>query len=172
CVIVVRVVFVAGLTESLECFNCQNLVDSHACTNTSQCSSSQSCFLQTVHSGNDIRYNMGCQSNQVFCGLCLLVDGNWAYWSIWSNCSGTCENGIHTRTRTCTNPTPSNGGLNCSGPNVDSKICANQVPIHDSPLGFCPVLNGCSSLKIILPSCVFVLSSILANVSGRVDDFG
>ncbi|KAH3691150.1 hypothetical protein DPMN_191291 [Dreissena polymorpha] len=28
CVIVVRVVFVAGLTESLECFNCQNLVDS------------------------------------------------------------------------------------------------------------------------------------------------
>jgi len=38
------------------------------------------------------------------------VDGGW---SAWSACSISCGTGI--QTRTCTNPTPANGGADCSG---------------------------------------------------------
>ncbi|KAH3695187.1 hypothetical protein DPMN_082643 [Dreissena polymorpha] len=66
-----------------------------------------------------------------FCGLCQLVDGNWATWGDWSPCSVTCDNGTMSRTRTCTNPAPSNGGLNCSGQDVDRKVCTKQLcPVH------------------------------------------
>ncbi|XP_052263932.1 coadhesin-like isoform X2 [Dreissena polymorpha] len=66
-----------------------------------------------------------------FCGLCQLVDGNWAQWGAWTTCSVTCENGTQSRTRDCTNPSPTNGGLNCTGPSVDSKMCLNQLcPVH------------------------------------------
>ncbi|XP_052244227.1 coadhesin-like isoform X2 [Dreissena polymorpha] len=207
CVIIVGVLLTAELTECLECFNCQNIADPHACTNTSQCSNGQSCFLQSVHNGNDERYNMGCQSNQLcsssgvdtgaiigraiqrrqhyacheccstsscndqlcahrkpsacvddptldcarlnslfnvcadvhhvkatcpkFCGLCQLVDGNWADWGTWATCSVTCQTGTQTRARNCTNPSPSNGGLDCSGSAVQTKICSNQLcPVH------------------------------------------
>jgi len=44
-------------------------------------------------------------------------------WSGWGACSKTCGGGI--QYRTCTNPTPANGGANCSGLNYQS--CNNQV---------------------------------------------
>ncbi|XP_052237030.1 coadhesin-like isoform X4 [Dreissena polymorpha] len=66
-----------------------------------------------------------------FCGLCQLVDGNWAEWGTWTQCSVTCANGTQERSRTCSNPPPSNGGLNCSGPAVDTKLCTKQLcPVH------------------------------------------
>ncbi|XP_060551735.1 thrombospondin-1-like, partial [Ruditapes philippinarum] len=66
-----------------------------------------------------------------FCGLCTLVDGNWAEWSPWSECDVTCENGIQTRKRTCTNPAPANKGLDCIGNSTDTKPCVKQLcPIH------------------------------------------
>ncbi|XP_060581715.1 fibropellin-1-like isoform X1 [Ruditapes philippinarum] len=69
-----------------------------------------------------------CQS---FCGLCDLVDGNWSLWSSWSTCDVTCENGHQTRTRTCTNPAPKNGGFDCVGSGSDMKGChKQQCPVH------------------------------------------
>ncbi|MFO0456605.1 MAG: thrombospondin type-1 domain-containing protein, partial [Alphaproteobacteria bacterium] len=47
-----------------------------------------------------------------------VVDGGW---SDWSACSPSCGDG--TQTRTCTNPPPSGGGANCSGPS--SQSCNN-----------------------------------------------
>ncbi|XP_052235907.1 SCO-spondin-like isoform X2 [Dreissena polymorpha] len=213
--------------ECLECFSCQNIADPDECRNTSQCSSGQSCSLQTSQAGSDLRFNMGvntisyavpsllahtvsldapfrpdssphvmnaavqtaamrtfvlienkgesifldstlrcanmchiaaseCTDDEKldcafmhsifnvcadihhakitcpkFCGLCQLVDGNWAAWANWSSCSVTCEDGKQTRTRTCTNPQPSNGGLNCTGPASDTKLCTKQLcPVH------------------------------------------
>lgn len=52
------------------------------------------------------------------------VDGNWAAWSSWSGCDVTCANGIQTRTRQCTNPTPINGGLDCPGSTTESRPCS------------------------------------------------
>ncbi|XP_045163580.2 coadhesin-like [Mercenaria mercenaria] len=66
-----------------------------------------------------------------FCDLCTLVDGMWSEWTAWSTCDVTCENGTQTRTRTCTNPPPANGGLNCSGSATDMKACHKQLcPVH------------------------------------------
>lgn len=66
-----------------------------------------------------------------FCDLCMLVDGNWAEWSPWSECDVTCENGIQTRKRTCTNPAPANQGLDCIGNSTDTRQCLRQLcPIH------------------------------------------
>jgi hypothetical protein len=44
-------------------------------------------------------------------------------WSGWGACSATCGGG--TQTRTCTNPTPTNGGLPCSG--SSSQSCNTQA---------------------------------------------
>ncbi|XP_013406579.1 A disintegrin and metalloproteinase with thrombospondin motifs 3 [Lingula anatina] len=41
------------------------------------------------------------------------VDGNWSDWGTWSACSVTCGSGQRTRTKTCNNPAPSNGGSWC-----------------------------------------------------------
>jgi len=47
-------------------------------------------------------------------------------WSNWSECSKTCGGG--TQTRTCTNPTPANKGLNCTGEstqNCNAQTCSS-----------------------------------------------
>ncbi|XP_053390901.1 thrombospondin-2-like [Mercenaria mercenaria] len=65
-----------------------------------------------------------------FCGLCI-VDGNWTAWSSWSKCDVTCENGQQSRTRSCTNPAPKNGGLDCVGDSTDVKVCKKELcPVH------------------------------------------
>lgn len=59
----------------------------------------------------------------------LLVDGNWAEWSVWSACQVTCGGAIQTRTRQCSNPAPASGGLNCSGSDMENQQCAlNTCP--------------------------------------------
>ncbi|KAH3754749.1 hypothetical protein DPMN_189430 [Dreissena polymorpha] len=64
-----------GVSECLECFNCLNIADQRTCTNTSQCSNSESCYLQTLHSGNEVRYNMGCQNNQLCSAVAVNPNG-------------------------------------------------------------------------------------------------
>lgn len=54
---------------------------------------------------------------------CLLVDGSWSEWSSWTSCSQTCGGGTQVRTRTCTNPLPSNGGQSCSKSSTDRQDC-------------------------------------------------
>ncbi|XP_013397757.1 SCO-spondin [Lingula anatina] len=49
------------------------------------------------------------------------VDGVWTNWTSWDTCNVTCGGGMQHRYRTCTGPFY--GGLNCSGPDIDSKIC-------------------------------------------------
>jgi hypothetical protein len=55
------------------------------------------------------------------------VNGGWSSWSSWSTCSVTCGGGTQTRTRTCTNPTPANGGSDCSGAASESQSCNTQA---------------------------------------------
>ena len=57
------------------------------------------------------------------------VDGNWAAWGAWAGCSVTCGQGTWSRSRTCTDPAPSNGGNACAGSGTESATC-NQ--------GHCP----------------------------------
>ena len=52
------------------------------------------------------------------------IDGKYTKWSSWK-CSVTCGRGVETRTRTCTNPPPSNGGKDCKeiGPAKETRAC-------------------------------------------------
>ena len=42
------------------------------------------------------------------------LTGGYTQWSEWSECSKSCEAGQRTRSRTCTNPVPPQGGNDCS----------------------------------------------------------
>ena len=53
----------------------------------------------------------------------ISVDGHWSSWSMWSACSVSCGKGETTRFRSCGSPSPSNGGLNCTGSNTEMQVC-------------------------------------------------
>ena len=54
------------------------------------------------------------------------VDGGYSDFGDWSECSAECGGGTQTRTRTCTNPAPANGGADCVGDNSETRECNPQ----------------------------------------------
>ena len=61
------------------------------------------------------------------------VNGNYGFWSAWSDCDKTCGGGRRIRSRSCTNPPPQFGGSDCNmlGPLQQSEICnLNKCPVH------------------------------------------
>ncbi|XP_063400308.1 A disintegrin and metalloproteinase with thrombospondin motifs adt-1-like isoform X2 [Mytilus trossulus] len=68
---------------------------------------------------------------------CPSVDGYWSSWSSWrgwSTCTKNCGTGgqVRTRTRSCTNPRPLNGGQHCYGltTGTESRQCnTNPCPV-------------------------------------------
>ena len=57
------------------------------------------------------------------------LHGGYSDWSNFSECSASCNNGIKTRIRTCSNPLPQHGGRNCShvGPSSETTSCFLKV---------------------------------------------
>lgn len=53
------------------------------------------------------------------------VNGGWSEWGEFGECSVTCGYGRKQRSRTCTNPPPSGGGVDCSGSSTDTEACNN-----------------------------------------------
>ena len=51
------------------------------------------------------------------------VNGGFGLWSAWTTCSKTCGTGAQSRSRTCTNPVPNDGGQNCTGDYTQAKSC-------------------------------------------------
>ncbi|XP_070581750.1 hemicentin-1-like isoform X2 [Ptychodera flava] len=59
------------------------------------------------------------------------VHGDWSEWDKWGACSVTCGQGLQTRSRTCDNPMPANGGRLCRGNHNEDKVCNHGAcPIH------------------------------------------
>ena len=52
------------------------------------------------------------------------VNGRYTDFGEWSECSAKCGEGKQTRTRTCTNPAPANGGLDCVGEASQTRPCS------------------------------------------------
>ncbi|XP_067656112.1 SCO-spondin-like isoform X2 [Haliotis asinina] len=81
------------------------------------------------------------------------IDGGLTFWSQWSvpNCPFTCGTNIFrtaVRTRSCTNPIPQNGGLNCTGSRFESESRSCNLPS-------CPVDGAVSSwTEWTGPACV------------------
>ena len=55
------------------------------------------------------------------------VDGGFSDFGDWSECSEECGGGTQTRSRTCTNPAPANGGSDCVGVSSETRICNEQA---------------------------------------------
>ena len=51
------------------------------------------------------------------------VDGGWSDLGEWSVCSVECGGGSQIRTKTCTNPSPANGGKECEGEDEELRTC-------------------------------------------------
>ncbi|XP_063427422.1 uncharacterized protein LOC134710933 [Mytilus trossulus] len=56
-----------------------------------------------------------------------IIDGGWTDYGDWSTCTKSCGTGESVRTRTCTKPTPANGGKNCEGKSQEKTPC-NTAP--------------------------------------------
>ncbi len=56
-----------------------------------------------------------------------LVNGGWSAWGSYTTCSAACGGGTQSRSRTCTNPAPANGGSQCSGSSTESNTCNTQA---------------------------------------------
>ena len=51
------------------------------------------------------------------------VNGALSSWTSWSSCSEECGDGTISRTRSCTEPAPANGGLICVGNLKETQTC-------------------------------------------------
>lgn len=51
------------------------------------------------------------------------VDGGWAKWAPYGQCSRTCGGGVQLAKRECTDPVPANGGSYCEGVRVKYRSC-------------------------------------------------
>ncbi|KAM9810595.1 complement component C7 [Neosynchiropus ocellatus] len=51
-----------------------------------------------------------------------VTDGSWSCWSAW-----TCAGSQRSRQRTCTNPTPQNGGQECVGESTETSDCEENA---------------------------------------------
>ncbi|KAA0186981.1 Hemicentin 1, partial [Fasciolopsis buskii] len=88
------------------------------------------------------------------------IDGAWSAWSPWTDCSQTCGHGSQTRSRTCTEPAPRNGGAHCFGEATEARTCL---------VSFCPV-NGAWGAWTPWSSCTATCGAGLSQRQRRCDN--
>ena len=83
------------------------------------------------------------------CLICTAVDEAWTEWSQWSKCDVSCGHGTSTRTRSCTNPPPIQGGDDCQGPSQEVSECvlADCPDIAELELTFSFLPSGFMPLR-------------------------
>lgn len=79
-----------------------------------------SCICRPGTSGS------ACQQGQAIGEKPGVIDGVWTCWSAW----GSCSQGQKSRTRSCTNPSPSGGGRHCVGEPTERKPCEDPDLEH------------------------------------------
>ncbi|XP_074919520.1 SCO-spondin-like [Chelonoidis abingdonii] len=125
--------------------DCQDGSDESSCVDCilspwsgwSECS--RSCGLGVTFRRRDLLRNAlpggQCEHNEFDSRSCFRracpVNGAWAPWGEWSDCDAECRGGVRSRTRSCTDPPPKNGGQPCPGDTVQTEPC-NLQPCGDA----------------------------------------
>ena len=65
--------------------------------------------------------------NDLLISSTVAVDGNWGRWSGFGKCSKSCGGGYEQRTRSCNDPSPSNGGASCKKMSHEERPCNVQA---------------------------------------------
>ncbi|ELU05195.1 hypothetical protein CAPTEDRAFT_180911 [Capitella teleta] len=74
------------------------------------------------------------------------VDGTWSLWGEWGSCSVTCDHGTRHRSRTCSNPAPAYGGMECVGDDTDGpEACIDKECPIDGKWGKWGAWSDCSA---------------------------
>jgi len=72
-------------------------------------------------------------------------DGIWGQWGYWSTCTKTCQGGTQRRTRSCNNPSPSNGGRSCPGSSYADQRCNTGCCPINAKWGSWGAWSSCSN---------------------------
>lgn len=73
------------------------------------------------------------------------VAGGWTKWNEFSECTASCNGGMMTRKRTCTNPPPANGGAECSGSSEENETCGTIACPVDGKYGAWSSFSKCTA---------------------------
>ncbi|XP_069163060.1 hemicentin-1 isoform X2 [Procambarus clarkii] len=94
---------------------------------------------------NGGRFCPGSDTLEDYCNLDMCpVNGGWSSWSVWGSCTATCGGGQRRRLRTCDNPSPSQDGRTCTGPDTDTEACnVHKCPVSGA-WGSWGEWTGCS----------------------------
>ncbi|XP_066483571.1 SCO-spondin-like [Tiliqua scincoides] len=125
--------------------DCQDRSDEANCVDcilspwTTWSACSQSCGLGVTFRRRDLLRNAlpggQCDRDEFDSRSCFLracpVNGAWVSWGEWSDCDAECQGGVRSRTRTCADPPPKNGGQLCPGDAVQMETC-NLQPCGDA----------------------------------------
>ncbi|XP_053388670.1 semaphorin-5B-like [Mercenaria mercenaria] len=82
-------------------------------------------------------------------GAC--ADGGWSLWENWGSCTESCGGGVRTRSRSCTNPSPSLIGRSCVGDYTEVSTCNRTAcPEHNVAFTAYNLYQNSSSNTILL----------------------
>ncbi|XP_051503745.1 A disintegrin and metalloproteinase with thrombospondin motifs 7-like isoform X2 [Myxocyprinus asiaticus] len=118
-------------SSSLLCDDVDNVCSTLWCTVDSTCHSRLDGAVDGTKCG---------EGKWCFDGECVAVDsqpksvnGGWASWSEWSDCTRTCGVGVQNAQRDCINPVPKYGGKYCLGDRRRYRTCNRDPCPLDQP---------------------------------------
>merc|ERR1712227_249516 len=82
------------------------------------------------------------QESESCTGEKCVVDGIWGNWTSWSSCQSNCTK---SRSRSCDDPAPENGGKPCAGSGQDSESCTGNKCVVDGNWGGWTSWASCES---------------------------
>ncbi|WAR30267.1 CADN-like protein [Mya arenaria] len=74
-------------------------------------------------------HNASCFDSKNDCDFLNMtyIDGHWSDWGPWSECTVSCGSGPRSRVRSCDNPPPVRGGVDCFGSDNDQDVCVLET---------------------------------------------
>ncbi|KAM8967216.1 LOW QUALITY PROTEIN: SCO-spondin-like [Pelodytes ibericus] len=77
--------------------------------------------------------------------------GNWSEWSVWTDCTKSCGEGVRSRTRMCNSPAPLGDGDYCEGSSSDIASCY-LAKCQDVEASICMAIAS-SAYSVCGPPC-------------------